>query len=85
MVGDTASLVAEIIEEVRVRGDAALVELMRKFADPDFEFSSIRVEEADFDRVDAGVKEWGLELKDLQELENLAYAWVHGLAESLSS
>ncbi len=55
MVGDTASLVAEIIEEVRVRGDAALVELMRKFADPDFEFSSIRVEEADFDRAEASL------------------------------
>lgn len=55
LVGDTASLVAEIIEEVRVRGDAALVELMRKFADPDFEFSSIRVEEADFDRAEASL------------------------------
>ncbi len=55
LVGDTASLVGEIIEEVRVRGDAALVELMRKFADPDFEFSSIRVEEADFDRAEASL------------------------------
>ncbi len=55
LVGDTASLVAEIIEEVRVRGDAALVELMRKFADPDFGFSSIRVEEADFDRAEASL------------------------------
>ena len=49
LVGDTATVVAEIIEDVRVRGDAALVDSMRKFADPGFEASQIRVAEADFD------------------------------------
>jgi histidinol dehydrogenase len=49
LVGDTAKVVAEIIEDVRVRGDDAVVELMRKFADPEFEASRICVAEADFD------------------------------------
>lgn len=55
LVGDTATLVAEIIEDVRVRGDQALVELMRKFADPGFEVSRIRVAEADFAAADASL------------------------------
>jgi histidinol dehydrogenase len=52
LVGDEASVVAEIIEDVRGRGDAALVDLMRKFADPDFGLASIQVDEADFDRAE---------------------------------
>lgn len=49
LVGETATVVAEIIEDVRVRGDDALVDLMRKFADPTFEASRIRVAQSDFD------------------------------------
>jgi histidinol dehydrogenase len=53
--GDTASVVSGIIEDVRERGDAAVVELMRKFTDPGFEASRIRVDEADFDRAEASL------------------------------
>lgn len=52
LVGDTAAVVADIIEQVRTRGDDAVVELMRKFTNPDFEASSIRVAEAEFDRAE---------------------------------
>ncbi|MEE2674145.1 MAG: histidinol dehydrogenase [Myxococcota bacterium] len=55
LVGDTATVVAEIIEDVRVRGDAALVDWMRKFADRGFEASQIRVAEGDFEAADASV------------------------------
>jgi histidinol dehydrogenase len=53
LTGDTAASVAEIVESVRTRGDEAVVELMRKFADPDFQASSIRVAADDFDRGEA--------------------------------
>jgi histidinol dehydrogenase len=53
--GDTASVVSGIIEDVRKRGDVAVVELMRKFTDPRFEASAIRVDAADFDRAEASL------------------------------
>jgi histidinol dehydrogenase len=53
--GDTASVVSGIIEDVRKRGDVAVVELMRKFTDPRFEASAIRVDAADFDRAEASM------------------------------
>jgi histidinol dehydrogenase len=52
LVGETASLVAAIIEEVRAGGDEAVAELMRKFADPDFQVASIRVPAVEFDRAE---------------------------------
>ncbi len=55
LVGDTARAVADIIEDVRRRGDAAVVELMRRFSDPAFEASSIRVAEGDFERAEASL------------------------------
>ena len=53
LAGDTASTVAGIIEDVRARGDDAVVELMRKFSDPQFQATSIRVKAEDFDRAEA--------------------------------
>jgi len=55
LVGETAERVSEIIENVRVRGDAALVDLMREFADPAFEASRIRVAESDFEAAEASL------------------------------
>ena len=55
LVGDTATVVAEIIEDVRTRGDVALVDWMRKFADRGFQASQIRVAEADFEAADASL------------------------------
>jgi histidinol dehydrogenase len=55
LAGETATLVAGIIEDVRRRGDAALVDLMRKFTDPGFGAASIRVAEADFERAEASL------------------------------
>lgn len=55
LAGETATLVAEIIEAVRTRGDAALVEYMRKWTDPQFQAASIRVSEAEFDTAEAGL------------------------------
>ena len=47
--GEAAAVVAEIIEQVRKRGDAALVDYMRKWTDPHFPAESIRVAPSDFD------------------------------------
>jgi histidinol dehydrogenase len=55
LTGETANLVAEIIEAVRTRGDEAVVEYMRKWTDPGFRAQSIRVAEEDFDRAIAGL------------------------------
>lgn len=52
LAGETADIVAGIVEDVRTRGDAAVVDWMRKFADPDFQASSIRVAAGDFDRAE---------------------------------
>jgi len=49
LAGDTAKAVAEIVEDVRTRGDEAVVDWMRKFTDPEFDISRIRVAEADFE------------------------------------
>ena len=56
VVGDTASAVAEIIEDVRVRGDEAVVQYMRKWTDPAFQASSLRVTEAEFDAAEAALE-----------------------------
>ena len=42
------------------------------------------MEEADFDRVEAGATEFGFGLTELQEAENRAYEWVHQLSAELS-
>lgn len=55
LASDTARVVAEIIEDVRQRGDAAVVELMRKFTDPAFDAARIRVAEADFDAAETAL------------------------------
>ena len=55
LTGDTAETVSGIIEDVRVRGDAAVVELMQRFADPEFEASRIRVEASEFTRAEAAL------------------------------
>jgi histidinol dehydrogenase len=49
LTGEAATLVAEIIEAVRTRGDDAVVEYMRKWTDPGFRAESIRVAAKDFD------------------------------------
>jgi len=41
--GDAAKAVAQIVEAVRARGDDAVVEYMRTWADPDFDADRIRV------------------------------------------
>ncbi len=55
LAGDVATTVADIIEQVRMRGDEAVVELMRKFTDPGFGVGSIRVAAADFDAAEASL------------------------------
>jgi histidinol dehydrogenase len=56
VVGDIASRVAEIIEDVRVRGDEALVHYMREWTDPAFQASSLRVTQAEFDAAEAALE-----------------------------
>ena len=55
LAGETAETVASILEDVRSRGDDALVDLMRRFSDPAFDHASIRVREEDFDRAEAAL------------------------------
>ncbi len=43
MSGPQAQAVAEIVEQVRSRGDQAVVEYMQKWTDPDFSADSIRI------------------------------------------
>lgn len=40
---DVSARVAQILEDVRARGDAALVDLTRRFDDPSFDISKLRV------------------------------------------
>jgi histidinol dehydrogenase len=47
--GEIASQVAAIIEDVRARGDAAVVEYMRRWTDPGFDASRIRVSPAEIE------------------------------------
>lgn len=47
--GEAAAVVAEIIEQVRKRGDAAVVDYMRRWTDPHFRAESIRVAPSDLD------------------------------------
>jgi len=51
--GETATLVAEIVEAVRTRGDDAVVEYMRRWTDPGFQQAAIRVPEAEFEAAEA--------------------------------
>ena len=50
---EQASQVAEIVEAVRQRGDEAVVEYMRRWTDPDFDASRIRVRPEEFDQAEA--------------------------------
>jgi histidinol dehydrogenase len=56
VAGDTAARVAEIVEDVRARGDEALVRYMRKWTDPDFQASSLQVTEAELDAAEAALE-----------------------------
>jgi len=48
-----AEIVGELVEDVRRRGDDALVEAMRRFTDPDFSAEQIRVTPEEMDRAEA--------------------------------
>lgn len=48
-----AATVSELVEDVRARGDDAVVDAMRRFADPDFDASLIRVEPAELAQAEA--------------------------------
>lgn len=52
LAGETAQAVSAIVEQVRCRGDEALVEYMRRWTDPDFERDRIRVEPWEFERAE---------------------------------
>ena len=56
LVGGPASRVAEIIEDVRVRGDEAVVHYMREWTDPVFQAASLKVTEAEFDAADRALE-----------------------------
>ena len=56
LVGDTASRVSAIIEDVRVRGDDAVVDSMRQWTDPRFEKASLRISEKEFEVAEAGLE-----------------------------
>lgn len=58
---DVDATVRAIIEDVRVRGDKALVELTRKFDDVNLSESGIRVSD---DEIDAAIAEVGEETRD---------------------
>lgn len=47
---EAAETVAAIVDDVRARGDDAVVEYMRRWTDPDFDASRIRVHADDLDR-----------------------------------
>ena len=53
--GEQAGTVAEVIEAVRTRGDAALVECMRRWTDPGFEADRIRVSGQELELAAEGV------------------------------
>jgi len=56
LVGEAASRVARIVEDVRVRGDDALVHYMREWTDPAFQASALRVTEAELERAEAALE-----------------------------
>lgn len=53
LAGDEARTVAAIIDDVRTRGDDAVVDYMRRWTDPDFEADRIRVTADELDRAEA--------------------------------
>lgn len=53
--GEAARSVAEIVESVRLRGDDALVECMRRWTDPEFDADRIQVAPDEFDRAHAAL------------------------------
>lgn len=53
--GEAARAVADIVEQVRERGDDAVVEYMRRWTDPDFERDRIRVAPQEFERAERGL------------------------------
>lgn len=68
--GEVAAVVADIIDQVRDRGDHAVVESMRKWTDPDFTAERIRVSA---DELDAAGKSLDLTLREalLAAIENV--------------
>ena len=48
-IGSLLPLAQEVIDQVRTRGDTAVVEYSRKFDAPDFNANMLRVTQADFD------------------------------------
>ena len=53
--GEWAAIAHDVVRDVRQRGDAAVVEVMRKFTDPGFAASRIRVTRDEIARADASL------------------------------
>lgn len=53
--GEEARVVREIVDDVRRRGDEAIVEGMRRFTDPAYDASRIAVAREEFDRAEANL------------------------------
>jgi histidinol dehydrogenase len=69
--------VSAIIEDVRVRGDDAVVDSMRQWTDPRFEKASLRVAEKEFEVAEAGLE------PDLRESLVAAIANVRAYQEHI--
>ncbi|MAI27406.1 MAG: hypothetical protein CMN75_15370, partial [Spirochaeta sp.] len=52
LVSPEATTVSSLIEDVRNRGDRAVVEAMQKFTDPDFQMDRIRVQPDEMKRAE---------------------------------
>ncbi len=55
LAGPEAETVAELVEDVRRRGDDAVVDAMRRWTDPDFSADRIRVDSDEMDRAEASL------------------------------
>jgi histidinol dehydrogenase len=53
LAGPEGETVTTLVEDVRLRGDEAVVEAMRRWTDPDFSADRIRVTQGEIDRADA--------------------------------
>lgn len=62
--GEAARATAAIVEDVRQRGDAALVEYMRKWTDPEFDAARIRVSAEELAKAERGLSD---EMRDALE------------------
>jgi histidinol dehydrogenase len=55
LASEEAATVAALVEDVRRRGDDAVVDAMRRYSDPDFSADRIRVERGEMERAEAAL------------------------------